>query len=136
MLIEVEVKRPVAIPSDKTRVMDLRPGINQIDDSLLDHWFVKGLLESKVIVPVNRKKYKFKTLEQIAEEKKLAEQKKAEEPIPVPEKDPVVFATHSILSPVGTVLPDEIGDKKVTVVKKAKAKEESAPPVKRRTKKG
>ncbi len=135
MLIEVDVKRPVAIPSDKSRVVDLRPGINQIDDSLLEHWFVKGLVESKIIVPVNRKKYKFKSLEQIAEEKKLAKQKEDEKPIAVPEKDPVVFATHSILSPVGTVLPDEVGDKKVVVVKQAKAKKEEVS-FKRRAKKG
>lgn len=131
MLVEIEVKRPVAIPGEgKSRVIDLRPGINKIDDALFDHWFVKGLVESGAISLLKRKHHNFKSLDQIAEEKKqkiLAEKKSVEE-----KKEPVVFATHATMAPVGTVLDQEVKKEEVTVVKTLKAKEEKTKVVRRK----
>ena len=129
MLVEIEVKRPVAIPGDgKSRVIDLKVGINSIDDSLFNHWFVKGLVESGAISLLKRKTHNFKSLDQIAEEKKqkiLAEKKE-------PVKEPVVFATHATMAPVGTVLDQEEKKEEVTVVKTSKAKEEKPKMVRRK----
>ena len=129
MLVEIEVKRPVAIPGDgKSRVIDLKVGINSIDDSLFNHWFVKGLVESGAISLLKRKTHNFKSLDQIAEEKKqkiLAEKKE-------PVKEPVVFATHATMAPVGTVLDQEEKKEEVTVVKTSKAKEEKPKVVRRK----
>jgi hypothetical protein len=131
MLVEIEVKRPVAIPGDgKSRVIDLKVGINSIDDSLFNHWFVKGLVESGAIGLLKRKTHNFKSLDQIAEEKKqkiLAEKKSVEE-----KKEPVVFATHATMAPVGTVLDQEEKKEEVTVVKTSKAKEEKPKVVRRK----
>ena len=124
MLVEIEVKRPVAIPGDgKSRVIDLKVGINSIDDSLFNHWFVKGLVESGAISLLKRKTHNFKSLDQIAEEKKqkiLAEKKE-------PVKEPVVFATHATMAPVGTVLDQEVKkeEEEVTVIKKSKPVEKT-----------
>ncbi len=126
MLVEIEVKRPVAIPGEgKSRVIDLRPGINKIDDALFDHWFVKGLVESGAISLLKRKHHNFKSLEQIVEEKKqkvLEERKAVEE-----KKEPVIFASHPTMEPVGTVLDQGIEKKEeeVTVIKKSKPTEKT-----------
>ncbi len=102
MLVEIEVKRPVSIPGgDKSRVIDLRPGITQVDDSIFGHWFVKSLVKSGVIALVRKKVHVFKSLDQIAEEKKAAAVKKSD---PVVETKAVVFASHVVTAPVGTVL--------------------------------
>lgn len=133
MLVEIEVKRPVAIPGEgKTRTIELRPGVNKIDDALFKHWFVKGLFESGAINVLKRKVNNFKSLDQIAEEKKqkeLAEKK----PAPV-EKEPVVFATHATMAPVGTVLDQDIPKKEeeVTMVKIPKVAEAKPKMVRRK----
>ena len=119
MLVEIEVKKPVSIPGgEKSRVIDLRPGITQVDDSIFGHWFVKSLVKSGVISLVKRKVHIFKSLDQIAEEKKQKVAKEKEnDNAPTFEKDPVIFASHSTMAPVGTVLDEN-----------PKGKEADAPP--------
>lgn len=75
MLVKVMVSQPVAVPGVTTRTVTLKVGINEIDDSLFEHWFVKSLLNKGVIsVPDKKKKINFKSLEQIAEEKRNEKQ--------------------------------------------------------------
>jgi hypothetical protein len=132
MLIEIDVKRPVAIPGEKSRVVDLRPGIASIDDSLLDHWFVKGLLNDGSICILERKKHNFKSLDQIEEEKK-----KKKEAVKEEEKETVIFASHQTMDPIGTVLDKKEKEEKkeeVVVVKKTKVPVNEPPKVVRRKK--
>lgn len=105
MLVEIEVKRPVSIPGgDKSRVIDLRPGITQVDDSIFGHWFVKSLVKSGVIALVRKKVHVFKSLDQIAEEKKAEVAKQHASDV---EAKSVVFASHVVTAPVGTILDDK-----------------------------
>ena len=56
MLVKVKVTRSVAVPgNDKQRVLDLRPGMHEVDDSIFSHWFVKSLVKKGVISVVKKK---------------------------------------------------------------------------------
>lgn len=71
MMVQINVKRPVAVPHHEQRAIDLKPGVHEIHRSLLDHWYVKALMKEGVISIVQKApKTVFKPLP--VEEKKPA----------------------------------------------------------------
>lgn len=73
--IKIQVTRPVAIPDNIQKRLDLKMGLNEIDEVYLNHWYVKSLIQQNVIILVTKKaKINFKSLDQIAAEKKAIEQ--------------------------------------------------------------
>lgn len=117
MLVEVEVKRPVSIPGgEKSRAIDLRPGIVKIDDAVFSHWYVAALFNNGSLALVKRKVNNFKSLEQIVAEKKALQTQKEEKKV----EAPVVFATHATMQPVGTELDVEAKKEDIEETKKIK----------------
>lgn len=56
MLVKVKVTKSIAIPGDgKSRTIDLKPGIHEIDDNILSHWFVSSLVKKQIISIVGKK---------------------------------------------------------------------------------
>lgn len=50
-MIKIKVTKPIAIPGNgiKQRTTDLRPGIHDVDEKVLDHWFVRSLMKAGVV---------------------------------------------------------------------------------------
>lgn len=68
--IKINVTKPISIPGEGKRTTDLKPGQHEVDESILNHWFIKSMISKKVIVLVSKKPKPFyKHLDQI--EKKV-----------------------------------------------------------------
>ena len=50
-MIKIKVTKPIAIPGNgvKQRTTDLRPGIHDVDEKVLEHWFVRSLMKAGVV---------------------------------------------------------------------------------------
>lgn len=68
-MIKINVTKPIAIPTGlKTpRTMDLKVGVHEVDDSILEHWFVKSAIAKGVVSIVKSVKRAYRTTEQINE---------------------------------------------------------------------
>jgi hypothetical protein len=68
MQVKVNVMKAVSIPDlfDPRKRTDLKKGVYDIDDALFDHWYMKALLQEKIIIPV-----KGRVREMKAEEKEF-----------------------------------------------------------------
>ena len=55
-MIKIRVKRSIAVPSLKPneRTADLSIGDHIVDDSVLDHWFIKSMIKSGAVSVVNK----------------------------------------------------------------------------------
>ena len=71
-MIKINVTKPIAIPGESQRSVDLKAGVHEVQDSILDHWYVQSLMKSGVITIVKSKaNVNFKSHEQIKEEIKI-----------------------------------------------------------------
>lgn len=67
-MIKINVTKPIAIPGESQRSVDLKAGVHEVQDSVLDHWYVQSLMKAGVITIVKSKANAFKSHEQIKEE--------------------------------------------------------------------
>ena len=58
-MIKIEVTRPVCIPSDDLESKrDLKKGIYEVSEAVLEHWFVSALMRDGAICKVSKSKPK------------------------------------------------------------------------------
>ena len=50
--VRIKVNKPVALPEVDSgqRLADVRPGVHEVDERVLQHWFVRSLIKSGAIV--------------------------------------------------------------------------------------
>lgn len=50
-MVKIKVTKPIAIPGTKPkqRSLDLRPGLHDVEEKVLEHWFVKSLMKAGVV---------------------------------------------------------------------------------------
>ncbi len=54
-MVKIKVTKPIAIPGTqpKQRSTDLRPGIHNVDEKILEHWFMKSLIKNEKFMKPN-----------------------------------------------------------------------------------
>lgn len=75
MLVKINVTRPIAVPSLSAgqRSTDLAKGVHEVDDSILEHWFVKACIARGVVTEIVKKGSQASVAEQPQEEKPVVD---------------------------------------------------------------